>query len=290
MTVAKNARVAFQGERGAFSEEAAVKLLGEEIALVPRPTFEAAFSAIDDRLADYILAPIENSLAGSVHRSFDLLVDSRLSILAEVIIPIAHNLIAAPGTSFADVAVVESHPVALAQCEQFFIANPGLKRVVTEDTAGSVRAVVRAGDPRRAAIAGRRAAEIYGGVILREHLEDNSENYTRFLLLSTSEDFPENADKLSLVFQLDHRPGALVHSLEPFARRNVNLMKIESRPVHGSPWQYRFYLDLQASRRDPEVAAALIELESLVVNLRILGCYVSAPHSDSTKSQQAART
>jgi prephenate dehydratase len=290
MTVAKNARVAFQGERGAFSEEAAVKLLGEEIALVPRPTFEAAFSAIDDRLADYILAPIENSLAGSVHRSFDLLVDSRLSILAEVIIPIAHNLIAAPGSSLADVAVVESHPVALAQCEQFFIANPGLKRVVTEDTAGSVRAVVRAGDPRRAAIAGRRAAEIYGGVILREHLEDNSENYTRFLLLSTSEDFPENADKLSLVFQLDHRPGALVHSLEPFARRNVNLMKIESRPVHGSPWQYRFYLDLQASRRDPEVAAALVELKSLVVNLRILGCYVSAPHSDSTKSPQAART
>ena len=290
MTVAKNARVAFQGERGAFSEEAAVKLLGDQVSLVPRPTFEAAFSAIDDRLADYILAPIENSLAGSVHRSFDLLVDSRLNILAEVIIPIAHNLIAAPGATLGDVAVVESHPVALAQCEQFFIANPGLKRVVTEDTAGSVRAVVRAGDPRRAAIAGRRAAEIYGGVILREHLEDNTENYTRFLLLATSQDFPQNADKLSLVFQLDHRPGALVHSLEPFARRNVNLMKIESRPVHGSPWQYRFYLDLQASRRDPEVAAALTELESLVVNLRILGSYVSAPRSDSTKSQQPART
>jgi prephenate dehydratase len=290
MTVAKNARVAFQGERGAFSEEAAVKLLGDQVSLVPRPTFEAAFSAIDDRLADYILAPIENSLAGSVPRSFDLLVDSQLNILAEVIIPIAHNLIAAPGATLGDVAVVESHPVALAQCEQFFIANPGLKRLVTEDTAGSVRAVVRAGDPRRAAIAGRRAAEIYGGVILREHLEDNTENYTRFLLLATSQDFPQNADKLSLVFQLDHRPGALVHSLEPFARRNVNLMKIESRPVHGSPWQYRFYLDLQASRRDPEVAAALTELESLVVNLRILGCYVSAPRSDSTKSQQPART
>ncbi|HEY4710484.1 MAG TPA: prephenate dehydratase [Candidatus Acidoferrales bacterium] len=290
MSVAKNARVAFQGERGAFSEEAAVKLLGDQVSLVPRPTFEAAFSAIDDRLADYILAPIENSLAGSVHRSFDLLVDSQLNILAEVIIPIAHNLIAAPGGTLGDVAVVESHPVALAQCEQFFIANPGLKRVVTEDTAGSVRAVVRAGDPRRAAIAGRRAAEIYGGVILREHLEDNTENYTRFLLLSTSQDFPRNADKLSLVFQLDHRPGALVHSLEPFARRNVNLMKIESRPVHGSPWQYRFYLDLQASRRDPEVAAALAELESLVVDLRILGCYVSAPLSDSTKSEQPART
>jgi prephenate dehydratase len=290
MIVAKNARVAFQGERGAFSEEAAVKLLGEDVSLVPRPTFEAAFSAISDHLADYILAPIENSLAGSVHRSFDLLVDSQLNILAEVIIPIAHNLIAAPGSSFDDVAVVESHPVALAQCERFFIAHPRLKRVVTQDTAGSVREVVRAGDPKRAAIAGRRAAEIYRGVILREHLEDNCENYTRFLLLSASAEPAENADKLSLVFQLDHRPGALVHSLEPFARRNVNLMKIESRPVHGSPWQYRFYLDLQASRRDPEVAAALAELESLVVNLRILGSYVSAPPSDSTKSQQPARS
>ncbi|HTX15815.1 MAG TPA: prephenate dehydratase [Candidatus Baltobacteraceae bacterium] len=284
MHVDKNARVAFQGERGAFSEEAAVKLLGEEITLVPRPTFEAAFNAIADRAADYILAPIENSLAGSVHRSFDLLVDSPLNILAEVIIPIAHNLIAAPGARFEGITVVESHPVALAQCEQFFSAHPRLKRIATEDTAGSVRDVVGSGDRSRGAIAGRRAAEIYGGAILREHLEDNRENYTRFLLLSDSAASLDDADKLSLVFQLDHRPRALHNALEPFARRNLNLMKIESRPVHGRPWQYRFYLDLQASRRDPEVAAALRELESLVVELRILGSYVSAPQSDSAKS------
>ena len=290
MNVAKNTRVAFQGERGAFSEEAAVKLLGETITLVPRPTFDAAFSAIDDGLSDYVLAPIENSLAGSVHRSFDLLVNSRLNILAEVIIPIAHNLIAVPGASFDDVAVVESHPVALAQCEQFLSAHPKLKRIATEDTAGSVREIVRAGDRARAAIAGRRAAEIYGGVILREHLEDNSENYTRFLLLSEATDFPEasaeGGDKLSLVFQLDHRPRALYHALEPFARRNLNLLKIESRPVHGQPWQYRFYLDLQASRRDSEVAAALGELEKLVVDLRILGSYPAAPRPPVQKPLQ----
>jgi prephenate dehydratase len=286
MRIAKNARVAFQGERGAFSEEAAVKLLGEDIQLVPRPTFEAAFSAIGDGVAEYLLAPIENSLAGSVHRSFDLLVESNLNILAEVVIPIAHNLIAVPGAAFDELAVVESHPVALAQCEQFFIANPRLRRVVTEDTAGSVRSVVHARDTSRAAIAGRRAASIYGGAILREHLEDNRENYTRFLLLATTPDAPESADKLSLVFQLDHRPGALVHSLEPFARRSINLMKIESRPVHGSPWQYRFYLDLQASRRDPEVDAALAELESLVVNLRILGSYVSAARAEQESQPQ----
>lgn len=289
MRIPKQARVAFQGERGAFSEEAAVKLLGEEITLVPRPTFEAAFSAIRDGVADFILAPIENSLAGSVHRSFDLLVDSGLNILAEVVIPIAHNLIVAPGGSFDDVRVVESHPVALAQCEQFFAANPRLKRIATEDTAGSVREIVRAKDFTRAAIAGSRAARIYGGVIVGEHLEDNGENYTRFLLLSSSAEQPQSnsqqePDKLSLVFQLDHRPGALYHALEPFARRSLNLMKIESRPVHGRPWQYRFYLDLQASRRDPDVNAALGELEKLVVDLRILGSYPAAARTEAVKS------
>ena len=283
MKVAPNARVAFQGERGAFSEEAAIKLLGEKIALVPRPTFDAAFSAIRDGSAEYILAPIENSLAGSVHRSFDLLVESELHIIGEVIIPIAHNLIGPPGASFDDVAAVESHAVALAQCEQFFSAHPRIKRIATEDTAGSVREVVRSGDRSRAAIAGRRAAQIYGGAILREHLEDNRENYTRFLLLSTSSEAPEKADKLSLVFELDHRPGALLHALEPFARRNVNMMKIESRPVHGRPWQYRFYIDLQASKSDPEAAAALAELEKLVVELRVLGSYASASDKSETK-------
>lgn len=286
MKVKPNARVAFQGERGAFSEEAAVKLLGDKIELVPRPTFEAAFSAIDENRADYLLAPIENSLAGSVHRSFDLLVDSDLSILAEEIIPIAHNLIGVPGAKFEDIAIVESHPVALAQCEKFFSEHPRLKRIATEDTAGSVREVMRAGDKSRAAIAGNLAAKIYGGAILREHLEDNRENYTRFLLLAkapnAAQSSPDNANKLSLVFQLDHRPGALFYALEPFARRNVNLMKIESRPVHGRPWQYRFYLDLQASRNDLEVAAALAELEKLVVGLRILGSYPAATLATSS--------
>jgi prephenate dehydratase len=282
MIVEPNARIAFQGERGAFSEEAAIKLLGEKITLVPRLTFEAAFRAIFEGLADYLLAPIENSLAGSVHRSFDLLVDSNLNIIAEEIIPIAHNLIGPPGSRFDEVRVVESHPVALAQCEQFFVEHPRLKRIATEDTAGSVRAVMLAGDVQRAAIAGRRAAEIYGGTILREHLEDNAENYTRFWLLSPSQTEPEDADKLSLFFELDHRPGALLHALEPFAQRNINLMKIESRPVHGRPWQYRFYLDLQTARSNPEAAAALEELDKQVVELRILGSYKAAQMPDGT--------
>ncbi|MGH9736048.1 MAG: prephenate dehydratase [Candidatus Acidiferrales bacterium] len=273
----KNARIAFQGERGAFSEEAAVQLLGEGITLVPRGSFEAAFNAIDDGAADYILAPIENSLAGSVHRSFDLLVESRLTIIAEVTIPIVHHLIGLPGAGFEQLATVQSHPVALAQCERFFSAHPRLKRIAAEDTGGSVREVVGAGDPSRAAIAGSRAAEIYGGAILREHLEDDPENYTRFLLLSPSGPAVANADKLSLVFQLDHRPGALYHALEPFAKRGINMMKIESRPVHGLPWQYRFYLDLQTPAGLATAEPALEELRKLVVGLRVLGSYASAP-------------
>jgi prephenate dehydratase len=294
MKLAPHARFAFQGERGAFSEEAALKLAGPHATLVPRPTFEAAFSAIDDRLADYILAPIENSLAGSVHRSFDLLVESDLHIIGEVIIPIVHNLIALPGARINDLAVVESHPVALAQCEQFFIAHPSLKRVAAEDTAGSVRDMMKLGDPKRAAIASRRAAEIYGATILQEHLEDDRENYTRFLLLapkSLPSDNASVADKLSLVFELQHRPGALYHSLAPFARRNINMMKIESRPIRGKPWQYRFHLDLQASMSDPEVSAAIAELEKLSAQFRILGSYKAAEtaHDNSVSSTERSR-
>jgi prephenate dehydratase len=279
MKSAATARIAFQGERGAFSEEAALKLLGAGVTLVPCSTFDATFSAIRNQAADYVLAPMENSLAGSVHRSFDLLVESGLHIVGEVIIPIVHNLIGLPGASLERIASVESHPVALAQCEQFFIAHPRLKRIPAEDTAGSVREVMRAGDATRAAIASKRAAELYGAVILQEHLEDDRENYTRFFLLAPSAAQPQEfaaADKISLVFQLAHKPGALHHALEPFARRNINMMKIESRPVHGRPWQYRFYLDLQAAASDPEFAAALAELAQQAVELKVLGSYKSA--------------
>src|SRR5437773_7884435 len=206
-------RIAFQGAPGAFSEEAAVKLLGEEITLVPRPTFESLFSAIDDESADHILAPIENSIAGFVHACFDLLLDSKLYISGEVIIPISHCLIGCPGARFETITAVESHPVALDQCRRFLAANPQIRRIAAEDTAGSVAQVVAQGDLTRAAIAGRHAAQQYGGVILREHLEDSSENYTRFLLLTPSADFSEGADKLSLVIELPHRPGALHDAL-----------------------------------------------------------------------------
>lgn len=292
MKAAPNARLAFQGERGAFSEEAALKLLGAEIALVPCGSFDTTFAAIRDGRADYVLAPMENSLAGSVHRSFDLLVESGLHIVAEVIIPIAHNLIGVPGAAFEELASVASHPVALAQCERFFAAHPALKRIAAEDTAGSVRNIMLAGDKKRAAIASKLAAQLYGAEILCEHLEDDRENYTRFFLLAAAAEPAGHiagalaADKISLVFELAHIPGALLRALEPFARRNINMMKIESRPMLGRPWQYRFYLDLQAGAGDPEIVAALSELEKAVVELKVLGSYKSASYAG--ESQQAA--
>ena len=276
MKVKPGSRIAFQGERGAFSVEAALKLLGPDVVLVPRGSFDATFAAIEEGAADYVLAPMENSLAGSVYRSFDLLVESGLHVIGEVVIPISHHLIGLPSANLADVVSVESHPVALAQCEQFFIAHPNLKRIVTEDTAGSVREIMQAGDRRRAGLASARAAELYGAVILQSHLEDDRENYTRFFLLSSSSEIPEDADKISLVFQLPHLPGALQQSLTPFAQRKINLMKIESRPVRGKPWQYRFYIDLQASARSAATTAALKQLGVFAVELRVLGSYKSA--------------
>jgi chorismate mutase / prephenate dehydratase len=273
---AAHSRIAFQGAPGAFSEEAATRLLGEKITLVPRPTFESLFSALNDQAADYILAPIENSLAGFVHACFDLLLDSKLYMIGEVIIPIHHYLIGCPGASFDSVRSVETHPVALDQCRRFLAANPQIKRIAAEDTAGSVARVVASGDCSRAAIAGKRAAEKYGGVILREQLEDSSENFTRFRLLSPSEDFPRNADKFSLVIELPHQPGALHDALEPFARRELDLLKLEGRPVKGRPWEYCFYLDVRGAIDDQKVVDTLDELRRGRVETRILGAYREA--------------
>lgn len=275
----KNLRVAFQGEPGAFSEAAAVQLLGGAITTVPRMTFDAAFSAIAEGAADALLAPVENSLAGSVVRVFDLLLESHLSIVAETILPIEMQLIAIPGTSLADVRFVASHPMALAQCERFFAAHPRWHRLPAEDTAGSVREMLARGDKSCAAIAGRRAAEHYHAVILAESIQDNSENFTRFVLL-----LPENeaalwisieAQKVSLAMRLAHRPGALLASLEPFAKYGVNLLKIESRPIHGRPWEYQFFIDVEAET-PARLDSALSEVRAATSEFRVLGRYLAA--------------
>jgi prephenate dehydratase len=297
-------RVAFQGEPGAFSEAAAIQLLGGTITTVPRPTFDAAFGAIGDGAADALLAPVENSLAGSVVRVYDLLLENDLGIVAETILPIEHHLIGCPGSALDDIRSVASHPMALAQCEKFFLAHPHLKRVPAEDTAGSVREVLSAGDKTRAAIAGGRAAEHYHGLILAPGIQDNAENFTRFVLLipvlrggsgksartarssslAVSDLMVElrvrqkksfvsgSLLKMSVALRLAHKPGALLAALEPFARHNINLMKIESRPIHGTPWVYQFFLDLVAES-PAQLDEALPEVRRVTSFLRILGLY-----------------
>jgi prephenate dehydratase len=275
----KGMRVAFQGEPGAFSEAAAMQLLGHGITPVPRATFDSAFRAIQESAADALLAPVENSLAGSVVRVFDLLMENMLSIVAETILPIEMQLIALPGASLGDIRAVASHPMALAQCERFFAAHPQWKRVPAEDTAGSVREVLARGDKSCAAIAGRRAAEHYHGTILAESIQDNAENFTRFVLLLPEKDaaawLSPDARKISFAMRLAHRPGALLASLAPFAKHGVNLLKIESRPIHGRPWEYQFFIDLEAGDA-ARLDQALAEARHVTSELRVLGRYVAA--------------
>jgi prephenate dehydratase len=307
------ARVAFQGEHGAFSEAAAIQLLGEEIATVPRATFDSAFHAIAEGAADALLAPVENSLAGSVVRVYDLLLESNLGIVAETILPIEHHLIGCPGATLADLRSVSSHPMALAQCERFFQAYPNLKRVPAEDTAGSVRDVLASGDKSAAGIAGRQAALRYGGVILSESIQDNAENFTRFVLLTpmpTAEadaisgsvpyEYPGTVKlmidlrtrqmaqttspstfKMSIALRLAHKPGALLAALEPFAQRGINLLKIESRPIHGRPWEYQFFLDVQTESPE-QIKAAMQAVRAATSFSRILGLYPPAQPESST--------
>jgi prephenate dehydratase len=272
-------RVAFQGEPGAFSEAAAIQLLGERITTVPRATFDAAFRAIGERSADALLAPVENTLAGSVVRVYDLLLESQLSIVAETILRIEHHLIGCPGATLEGLRSVASHPMALAQCERFFSSHPEFKRVPAEDTAGSVREALARGDTSGAAIAGRRAAEHYRGVILAEDIQDNAENFTRFVLLVPEKDaaawlFAE-ARKISIAMRLAHRPGALLASLEPFKKHGVNLLKIESRPIHGRPWEYQFFIDVEAAET-ARLEKALTEARQATSELRVLGRYAAA--------------
>lgn len=272
-------RVAFQGEPGAFSEAAAVQLLGEGIQTVPRTTFGATFGAIAESAADALLVPVENTLAGSVVRVYDLLLESKLEICGETILPIEHVLIGYPGSTVADIRSVASHPMALAQCEQFFQTHPLLKRIPAEDTAGSVREMMGRGDKSCAAIAGMRAAKHYRAKVLQEKIQDNPENFTRFVLLLPPDQArlyrAPDAKKISLAMRLAHRPGALLESLQPFAKHGVNLLKIESRPIHGRPFEYQFYVDVDAGEA-AQLEKALHEVRAATSELRVLGFYAAA--------------
>ncbi len=268
---------AYQGSPGAFSEEAALRMLSSDARLLPRDTLEEVFNAIDRGDAHFAVVPIENTLAGSIHHCYDLLFEHEVKIVGETVSRIEHALIAPPGVAFQDVRKALSHPVALAQCESFFRRHPQIEPVSVYDTAGAVGKVLSSGARDSAAVAGRRAAQIYGGVILADGIQDHSENYTRFLLITS---FASAASrtisgecKTSIVFRVANKPGALCHSLIPFAERSVDLAKIESRPLKGSPFEYLFYLDLIGTADSPAVSDAIEDLRRQSISLRVLGTY-----------------
>ena len=274
-------RVAFQGEIGAFSEEA-VGALYTTAQPVPRPTFDAVFAAVEEGEVDLAVVPIENSLFGSVHANYDLLRMHDLTIVGEVQLRIRHNLLAPEGSTLAMLRRVYSHPQALGQCrdylrEQLSHAEP----VPAYDTAGAAKIVAEAGIKEDAAIASERAAEEYGLTILARGIESNHQNYTRFLSLSRADDIPEGLDpatqhdwKTSVVYSMRQNvPGALFKSLAVFALRDLDLFKIESRPLVGSPGNYLFYLDVAGARGDEPVDRALEHLGEIASYLKVLGSY-----------------
>jgi prephenate dehydratase len=275
-------KIAIQGEPGSFSHEAALKLVaGAEI--VPCSLSIEVFAALDDRRADAAVIPIENSLAGSVLEHFDLLLSHDVTVVRETLLRIRHNLIAVTGASMDTIDRVYSHPVALAQCRRFLADHPTMKAVAFYDTAGSVKQLVGLRDKHAAAIASEAAAEYYGAEILASSIEDSPENYTRFFLVRRSgeAEIDPEANKLSIAFSLENRPGSLVAALSALSAQGTNLTKIESRPVHGRPWEYVFYVDCQVGASEEGTRA----VEALVAHcgmVKELGRYREARSVGST--------
>ena len=273
--------IAFQGERGAFSEEAVRQLLGPRAAVSPLSRFEEVFQSLKEGRTAGAVIPIENTLAGSVHENYDQLQKFELPIVAETSVRIVHNLIAPQGSTFSKIRRVFSHPVALGQCLDFFARNPQIERVPFYDTAGSVKTIVEEKLTDAGAIASAVAAEIYGARILKRSIEDDRRNFTRFFLLRTPEyarRHPIRAGKqsqwkTSLVFTTRNAPGALFRSLSAFALRDLSLTKIESRPLRGKPWEYLFYVDFLGRMDAPNIRNALRHLAETADYLRVLGCY-----------------
>jgi len=272
--------VAIQGEAGSFSHEAALRLLGDNISVLPCQRFEEVFQALENRTAEAAVIPIENTLHGSVHENYDHLLNFEHRIVAELNLRIIHNLIVCPGVRFSQIRRVFSHPVALNQCLRFLAAHPEWERVPFYDTAGSVKMLLEEKLPDAAAIASAVSAEIYGGRILRRSIEDDRQNFTRFFLLRRPDQPPlplketgRKGWKTSIVFSTRNQPGSLFRALSAFALRDLSLTKIESRPLRGRPWEYLFYVDFLGNVEDERVQRALGHLQELCDLLRVFGCY-----------------
>lgn len=264
-------RVAFQGEPGAYSEQAVFNYFGK-VETKPCESFDVVFDSVVLDACEYGLIPIENSLAGSIHQNYDLLLRHDLHIVGEYPLRVQHCLIALPGVKKEDVKKAISHPQALGQCAAY-LRNLGIKPETVYDTAGSVKMLKASGERTTAAIASRRAAELYEMQIIEEGIEDNPENYTRFLAISKKAIEPSGEAKTSIVFTLKNQPGSLFKAMSVFALRDIDLTKIESRPLQGKPWEYLFYIDFIGSTQEETVRKALDHLGEYALMLRVLGSY-----------------
>jgi prephenate dehydratase len=270
----KKMKVAIQGERGAFSHQAALQLVRGADVLACATSVQV-FDALESRAAATAVIPVENTLAGPVGEHLDLLLERDVFIHAEMRLRIAHNLIAAPGVKLKDIRQVLSHPVALDQCRNFFRKHREVAAVPFYDTAGSVKHIMAQGLRDTAGIASSQAAQEYGGRVLMSGLEDNKQNFTRFFLIDKKKKVAPGANKTSVVFSLKNVSGALFKALSVFALRDLDLSKIESRPVRGKPWEYRFYVDVMCGQ-EPAMKLALTHLEEIAGFVKVLGVYPSA--------------
>lgn len=273
--------VAFQGLTGAYSESAIFQFFGPDTKTMPSHTLEGIFEAVETGRADLGIIPVENALAGSVPRAYELLMERDLRIQAEIIMRVQHTLMAAPGVKLKNLKKVRSTQLSLQQCEKFINRN-GLEQVVSFDTAGAARELAAKPEKDLGVIASKLAAQIYGLDILEEEIEDAAFNYTRFFVLGSEDPPRAQRCKTSLIFSARHLPGSLYHCLGEFAERNLNLTKIESRPRRDRPWQYLFYLDFEGHWQDAAAEAALLGLLRQASFVKMLGSYPMAttPHPE----------
>jgi prephenate dehydratase len=269
------ADAAYQGAPGAYSEEAAQAFLGAGARLMPCATLEQTFDAVADGRASHAVVPVESAIAGTVPNVYELLLSHDLAVAGERSINIDYVLVAPSGTERASVRRVMSHPLALAQCADFFRTNRGLEAVSVFDTAGGVRLAMEAGDGQTAAIASRRAASLYGAAIIGEHIQDHLQNWTRFLLVSAAAQKTqvEAPQKALIAFGLKHEPGALLKALKPLADHGLSITKIEGRPLPGSQFDYRFLVEMVAPEGEAVSLAAIQELKQATTWIKVLGAF-----------------
>jgi len=276
-------KVAFQGEIGAYSESAVYSFFGSSAEVKPCKNLSDVFEIVEKEETHYGVVPVENSIEGSVNQTYDLFREYNLKVCGEIVLKIAHCLIAHLGTQLNSIKTVYSHPQALAQCRKF-LEQLGCRLISTFDTAGSVKMIKERGLMKAGAIASERAAEIYGMNVLVKEIGDTPHNYTRFFVLSKQDSPPSGEDKTSIIFSVKSVPGALYRILEEFTAKDINLTKIESRPTKRAPWEYNFYLDFEGHRNEEKCREALRAIKNKTLFVKILGSYKAAVESLSPTS------